>query len=243
MAEQLNIGLIGCGFFAQNHLHAWNDLKPEGAQLVAVCDIDPDKARVAGEKFGARWYTDATEMLDKEELGLVDIATQVRTQLALVEQTMARRLPSIVQDKLVQAFENSGQVGGVGRPGDGLAIDFKIITAIRAFEIKADRGERAVVELSVKVLNDRNGVVVATRVFSASTPVTHILLTDGLATVSVFAAENKLPAKVFRGVSSIGAVHAYGRMVDDHHVAVVGEVPARTVEQIGNSLRRTTDSP
>jgi len=84
----------------------------------------------------------------------------------------------------------------------------------------------------------------STRLFpGASTPVTHILLTDGLATVSVFAAENKLPAKVFRGVSSIGAVHAYGRMVDDHHVAVVAEVPARTVEQIGNSLRRTTDSP
>ena len=63
-------------------------------------------------------------------------------------------------------------MGGVGRPGDGLAIDFKIITAIRAFEIKADRGERAMVELSVKILNDRNGVVVATRVFGASTPVT-----------------------------------------------------------------------
>ena len=67
--------------------------------------------------------------------------------------------------------ENSGQVGGVGRPGDGLAIDFKILTAIRAFEIKADAGERAVVELSVKILNDRNGVVVAQKVFGATTPV------------------------------------------------------------------------
>lgn len=105
MGDRLNIGLIGCGFFAQNHLHAWSDLKPEGANLVAVCDIDPDKARAAGEKFGARWYTDATEMLDKEELGLVDIATQVRTHLALVEQTMARRLPSIVQKPFGQTID------------------------------------------------------------------------------------------------------------------------------------------
>lgn len=115
MAEQLNIGLIGCGFFAQNHLHAWNDLKPEGAQLVAVCDIDPDKARVAGEKFGARWYTDATEMLDKEELGLVDIATQVRTHLALVEQTMARRLPSIVQKPFGQTIDEVRRMVELGR--------------------------------------------------------------------------------------------------------------------------------
>ncbi len=79
----------------------------------------------------------------------------------------------------------------------------------------------------------------STRLFpGAAKPVSHLLLTDGLATVSVFAAENKLPTKVFRGVSSIGAVHAYGRMVGDYHVAVVGEVPAQTVEQIGDHLTR-----
>lgn len=58
------------------------------------------------------------------------------------------------------------------RPGDGLAIDYKIITAIRAFEINADAGERAVVEISAKVLNDRNGVVLASKVFRSTSPVT-----------------------------------------------------------------------
>jgi cholesterol transport system auxiliary component len=63
--------------------------------------------------------------------------------------------------------------GGRRRPARGRAGDrLQDHHRIRAFEIKADRGERAVVELSVKVLNDRNGVVVATRIFSASTPVT-----------------------------------------------------------------------
>jgi cholesterol transport system auxiliary component len=37
---------------------------------------------------------------------------------------------------------------------------------------QADAGERAVVELSVKILNDRNGVVVAQKVFGATAPVT-----------------------------------------------------------------------
>ena len=33
----------------QNHLHAWPDLAPEGAELAAVCDLDPGKAeRAAG---------------------------------------------------------------------------------------------------------------------------------------------------------------------------------------------------
>ncbi|MHB1111043.1 MAG: Gfo/Idh/MocA family protein, partial [Devosia sp.] len=67
------------------------------ASLVAVCDIDPEKARPAGEKFGARWYTDAETMFATERLGLVDIATQMRTHLPLVEMAIRHRVPAIVQ--------------------------------------------------------------------------------------------------------------------------------------------------
>jgi cholesterol transport system auxiliary component len=111
----------------------------------------------------------ALKALDSEQIVIRPSPSAIQY---LAKSQWSDRLPNIVQDKLVQAFENSGQVGGVGRPGDGLAIDYKILTAIRAFEIKADAGERAVVELSVKILNDRNGVVVAQKVFGATTPVT-----------------------------------------------------------------------
>lgn len=111
----------------------------------------------------------ALKALDSEQIVIRPTPSSIQY---LAKSQWSDRLPNIVQDKLVQAFENSGRVGGVGRPGDGLAIDYKIITSIRAFEIKADAGERAVVELSAKILNDRNGVVVSTRVFRAATPVT-----------------------------------------------------------------------
>ncbi len=97
MVKRIAIGVIGCGFFAQNHLYAWSDLKSEGADLVAVCDVDPAKAKAAGEKFGARWYTDAKEMLDREQLGLVDIVTQQAMHLPMVELTVGRHVPTVVQ--------------------------------------------------------------------------------------------------------------------------------------------------
>ena len=43
------IAVVGCGFYAQNHLNAWNDLKDKGAKLVSVCDLDHLKAKEAGE--------------------------------------------------------------------------------------------------------------------------------------------------------------------------------------------------
>lgn len=81
------------------------------------------------------------------------------------------RLPKIVQARLVQAFENSGRFGGVGRPGEGLAIDYQVMTDIRAFEIQTAGSDLATVEISAKLLNDRTGDVGSSKVFSASVPV------------------------------------------------------------------------
>lgn len=81
------------------------------------------------------------------------------------------RLPLIVQARLVEAFQHSGRVSGVGKPGEGLAIDYQIVTDIRAFDIRVDEArERAEVEIFVRVLDDRNGVVRAARSFTASAP-------------------------------------------------------------------------
>lgn len=81
------------------------------------------------------------------------------------------RLPALVQSKLVEAFENSGRVGGVGKPGQGLAIDYQVVTDIRSFEVVTEVNRLATVEISAKLLNDRNGSVRAQTVFKATVPV------------------------------------------------------------------------
>ena len=81
------------------------------------------------------------------------------------------RLPKMVQAKLVEAFENTGRLGGVGKPGEGLAIDFQVVTDIRAFQVETNGATHASIEISAKLLNDRNGTVRSQEVFSASVPV------------------------------------------------------------------------
>ena len=80
-------------------------------------------------------------------------------------------LPRMVQSKLVAAFENSGRLGGVGKPGQGLAIDYQVVAEIRAFEVTTVGADAANVEIFVKLLNDRNGTVRAQRGFQARVPV------------------------------------------------------------------------
>jgi len=80
----------------------------------------------------------------------------------------ADRLPRVVQARLAESFQHSGEFGGVGRPGEGLAIDYQIITDIRAFQIRVGGGDNARVELFVRILNDRNGTVRAERTFRSN---------------------------------------------------------------------------
>ena len=40
------------------------------------------------------------------------------------------------------------------------------------------------------------------------------------------------------GLDTMGAVNAYGRMVEDYQITVVGEVPAITVERVSRSIAR-----
>ncbi|MEM9733250.1 MAG: ABC-type transport auxiliary lipoprotein family protein [Pseudomonadota bacterium] len=77
-------------------------------------------------------------------------------------------IPAMVQAKLVESFENTGRAGATAKPGDGLVIDHQLISDLRRFEI--DRG-RAVIELSIKLLADKSGQVLETRIFTATAPV------------------------------------------------------------------------
>lgn len=81
------------------------------------------------------------------------------------------RLPKVIQARLIESFQRSGRIRGIGRPGEGLAIDFQLITDVRSFEVLLDGGgPRARVALSVRLLNDRSGVVARQQVFEAEAP-------------------------------------------------------------------------
>lgn len=84
----------------------------------------------------------------------------------------ADTLPRIVQARVIEAFEQTKQARAVGRPGEGLSIDYQLLTDIRSFGYEArPEGGVAVVEISARMMNDRNGRVVAFRVFRGEAPV------------------------------------------------------------------------
>ena len=68
-----------------------------------------------------------------------------------------------------------------------------------------------------------------------------MVYSDGLAAVSVYVesagdgAQNQQA-----GTSQLGTTHAYSRVTDGVLITVVGDVPAITVQSIGNAVRLTS---
>jgi predicted dehydrogenase len=103
MPQTLRVAVIGCGFFAQNHLHAWKEL--DGVDIAGVCDLDEAKARAAAERFGAaRWFTDAAAMLRAVRPDFVDVITTMPSHRGLVSLCASERLPVIVQKPFAPTY-------------------------------------------------------------------------------------------------------------------------------------------
>jgi sigma-E factor negative regulatory protein RseB len=89
----------------------------------------------------------------------------------------------------------------------------------------------------------------------ASSPASHLVYSDGLATVSVFVEEHSVsasgitvpgdaqtpaqatPQSPMQGLARVGSGYAFSTVVQGHQVTAVGEVPAQTVEFIAHSVK------
>lgn len=98
--------LIGCGFFAQNQLHAWRDIK--GVDIVALCDTDESRLQSTAQSFGIiRTYADAADLFASGGFDFVDIATTVGSHRVLVEMAANAGVHIICQKPFAENMEDA----------------------------------------------------------------------------------------------------------------------------------------
>ncbi len=95
--------LIGAGYFARFQAEAWPRIP--AAEIVAVADSAPAKARAFADEFGiARAYESAEEMLDRERPDFVDIATRPEAHLELTRRAAQRGSHVICQKPMAPTW-------------------------------------------------------------------------------------------------------------------------------------------
>ncbi|EJL58579.1 putative dehydrogenase [Rhizobium sp. CF122] len=134
--------LIGCGFFAINQMHAWNDV--DGAKIVAICDRDPDRLKTVGDQFGIeRRYHDANALFADGGFDFVDIATTVQSHRVLVEMAAHHKVPTICQKPFAKTLTDArAMVAACRAAGIPLMVheNFRWQTPIQAVHKVLDAG-------------------------------------------------------------------------------------------------------
>lgn len=78
----MNIGLIGCGRIAADHLMIYRQIKD--AKVVAVSDIDLQRARFLADKNGIdKVFKDHLDLLEIKDLDFVDVCTPPSTHASI----------------------------------------------------------------------------------------------------------------------------------------------------------------
>ena len=134
--------LIGCGFFARNHMAAWSELS--GCEIAAVCDTDPNKAQSYARDFDVPyWGTDAAALLDDIKPDFVDIATTVSSHRALVELAARHARLVICQKPFAETLDDAAaMVAACQASGTHLAVheNFRWQRPIREVKTLIERG-------------------------------------------------------------------------------------------------------
>lgn len=148
--------LIGCGFFARNHMHGWRDAP--GAEIVAVCDLDRERAEAFARDFGATPFTDAQEMLAATRPDFVDVATTVETHRPLVELALGHGALTVCQKPFARNWPDAlAMVAAAERAGRPLLVheNFRWQRAFRLIRAEIDAG--AIGDPSFARLSFRHG--------------------------------------------------------------------------------------
>jgi len=90
--KPVRFGLIGCGRVARYHAQALTEI--EGSELVAVCDILPERADDFSRRYGGDSYYDYRELLERKDVDVVALRLRagIIRQSALMQRERASML-------------------------------------------------------------------------------------------------------------------------------------------------------
>lgn len=104
MPERLRVAVVGGGIGVY-HINAYKEL-PEQYELVALCDIDRDKARRIADEHGiARVTADIAELCRMDDLDVIDICTPPHLHYQQVRQVLEAGKHAVCEKPLVSSLQ------------------------------------------------------------------------------------------------------------------------------------------
>lgn len=71
--KKVGVAVIGTGFWGRNHARVYKELP--STELVAICDVNPERAKAIADQFGVKAYTNSAMLLKDKEIDAISVCT------------------------------------------------------------------------------------------------------------------------------------------------------------------------
>jgi len=136
----VRVAVIGVGFWGKNHARVYSEV--EDAELVAVCDIDVERAKLIAKRYGCRAYTDFREMLRAEKPEAVSICTPTTTHYEVASEVLSMGVHALTEKPLCSTVKEAERLRDLAS-----SMGVKLMPGhIERFNPAVDRVKRLVVD-------------------------------------------------------------------------------------------------
>lgn len=146
--QTLKYGLIGCGRISRNHIIA--ALK-NGLEIVALCDLDSNKIEELVnthhlDRTKIKFYIDYNEMLNKEKLDLVAIATDSGSHGKIAIDCIRHKIHTIIEKPITLSIMEAEEI-----------IKLSKENKVKVTVCHQNRFNKSIIKLREAVVNERFG--------------------------------------------------------------------------------------
>ncbi len=104
--DRVKIAVIGAGFWGKNHVRVLSEL--EGCEVVAVCDIDLERAKRVAAAFGVpRFTADYRELCDDDSIDAVTVCTPSTTHAKITVDFVSAGKDVLVEKPMASSLEEA----------------------------------------------------------------------------------------------------------------------------------------
>ena len=144
--KKYNIALIGCGRIAERHATLLQNKDIANVHLTAVCDVDPSRAKLFGQRYSVNYYCDLHQMMRHENIDLVSVLTDSGSHFKNVIELTDYKVNIIVEKPLALRVDHVDQM-----------IEACEIAGVKLFVVKQNRFNLPVLQMRKALAQNRFG--------------------------------------------------------------------------------------
>ena len=104
--KKLGVAVIGTGFWGKNHARVYKEL--DSTELIAVCDVNPERAIKIADQFNVKPYVNTSKLLKNQKIDAVSICTW-STKLAKEAQKALKKKKHVLVEKPMATNSNQAK--------------------------------------------------------------------------------------------------------------------------------------